>query len=170
MANKKIKDLPLLETLDGTEIIPTGGKGDFGFKLNTLKNFVQSGSSSKKNHTQLFIEKNVTEEENSSNNFFLDINLTEFSTEVSVAITVPDDDTVYDNVLQIPLNIVSEDGEYIFTIKPSETNHLIFNDVIDFQPEKDNSQEVNLDYPYVLAHVRYFQSNGYKEAVVTYKK
>lgn len=172
MANKKIKDLPLLTILDGSEILPTGGKGDYGVNLSTLKEFFQQEVSPiEKNHTTVSIERVITEEEEANADFSLDIPLSEYSTEVTVSITMPNDDTVYDNVLLIPLNVVAEDGEYIFTIKPSEIDHLVFKDgITDFQPEVSNNGEVNLDSTYTLAHIRYFQYGDYKEAVVNYKK
>ena len=47
MANSgiKIKDLPLLTSLDGSEIVPTGGKGNFAFKVETLLKLIASGIS-----------------------------------------------------------------------------------------------------------------------------
>ena len=44
MSRLKIKDMPPVEVVDGTEIIPTGGKGDVSVTVERIKNFVYAGT------------------------------------------------------------------------------------------------------------------------------
>ena len=44
MSRLKIKDMPPVEVVDGTEIIPTGGKGDVSVTIERIKNFVYAGT------------------------------------------------------------------------------------------------------------------------------
>lgn len=53
MANKKIRDLPLLTTLDGSEILPTGGKGDYGVTINSIVDYTQSKNNWKHENYQI---------------------------------------------------------------------------------------------------------------------
>ena len=41
MSRLKIKDMPPVEVVDGTEIIPTGGKGDVSVTVERIKNYIQ---------------------------------------------------------------------------------------------------------------------------------
>lgn len=45
MSRLKIKDMPPVEVVDGTEIIPTGGKGDVSVTVQRIKNFVYADTS-----------------------------------------------------------------------------------------------------------------------------
>ena len=44
MSRLKIKDMPPVEVVDGTEIIPTGGKGDVSVTVERIKNYVYAGT------------------------------------------------------------------------------------------------------------------------------
>lgn len=44
MSRLKIKDMPPVEVVDGTEIIPTGGKGDVSVTVERIKNYVYSAN------------------------------------------------------------------------------------------------------------------------------
>lgn len=53
MAFLSIKDAPLITTIDGTEKIPTGGKGDLAVTINQLKSYINLALSNVDNTSDL---------------------------------------------------------------------------------------------------------------------
>ena len=68
MSRLKIKDMPPVEVVDGTEIIPTGGKGDVSVTVERIKNFVYSGT----NFTSLASQLQTVDLRSQNNNVVID--------------------------------------------------------------------------------------------------
>lgn len=157
MANKKIKDLSLLETVSGTEILPTGGKGDFGVTINQLKDFIRT----KQTH------QNVTQNIE-YNTEFVKLGLGDyFSTKYTFNFI---DEDVEASVSDYPLDgnllkiIGSESGgEQYFTVKTKSKLNIDTTDGLVVYENSPVNNTIN------RANVRYFSDeNGYRDCTVSY--
>lgn len=68
MSRLKIKDMPPVEVVDGTEIIPTGGKGDVSVTVERIKNYVYAGT----NFTSLASQLNTVDLRSQNNKVVID--------------------------------------------------------------------------------------------------
>lgn len=176
MANKKIKDLPLIssENITGDEIIPVGGKGDFAIKLasivdpilNAVNQNALNLDGSVGARKLLHVESQLTDQQistlQSSNT--LTLNLSDnysykfFSPELIGQATLQDTSvafkTVVDGVFEVVIDI-----PFITTINLGVTN-VFFN-----SPELSVSQQETVNR--IRYNIVYTKIGAYTKAVIS---